>query len=589
MAERRPVVIVAEPSGVRHRYLCLFVSLFRLLWGGLVLLLQRKFTPANRAVLVREFVERMGYLWFKLGQMMAIRTDIYDEEFCRELGKLRNQEIGFPLEVARKVIEEELGRPLEEVFAEFDPVPFRAAFTSQVHRAVLHGDSGWVAVKVQRPGIEPVFRKDMQAIRWMVALFKWLELDQALRWDDGLWDLNQGLTTETDYRYEASNMRRMRRALRKQKIYVPEVHEDLSTRRVLVMEFVRGALMSDVVELTRTDPGRLARWYRENRINPRQVGRRLFVSFLRQLMEDNLLHGNLHPGNIILLRDSRFAFVDLSVLTTVETEFLRRYVQSMRALATYQYGRAAELTLLLCPELPAVDLPMVKEAMIRCFRAWDARSELKRMPYAEKSLANVYSEIGRILHGSRIAPRLNFMKICHTWSTLDDSLSLLIPEANYSALFRKYFRGASRRAFRDALSTRSLLEGVMNLKETVAEYQQLVGPMLRRSALVFQGGTTKLADALASLFRLLRLGTLGGIFVVGLKLVDAIEPERVQEAPVLRRVHELIQPLPLENTDLMVLLLVGLAYLFRMLGKLERRFRQKDVRLPGSSTLSVGN
>jgi hypothetical protein len=220
--------------------------------------------------------------------------------------------------------------------------------------------------------------------------------------------------------------------------------------------------------------------------------------------------------------------------------------------------------------------------MVRCFRAWDARSELKRMPYPEKSLASVYGELNKLLASCRIIPTLTYMRICYTWSTLDDSLTLLIPNENYSRLFREYFESADRRLLRDSLNGRSLLQAIMNLKDTAAEYQQLLAPMLRRGALVFQGGTTKLSDAMASIFRLLRWIILGGMFYFAFQLLD-LHLATLFDAPIVSKLRDL----PTEDMGLLALTLVVGTYLFRMLGRLERRFRQQDVRLPNTTAPSL--
>lgn len=589
MKERKPVAVVADVPGTRSRYLYFIGCLFQLVRAYASLWLRRQLTPANRGRQTRAFLERMGFLWIDLGRMMALRSDLYSSEFCRELDHLKQASIGFPFEAARKVVETELGQPLEKVFREFDPVPFRAGATFQVHRAVLLDSGDEVAVKVKRPETEAIFRKDSNLFRWSAGIFIWLGIEKHVRWDEVLWDLNQRLTTEIDYRYELSNLLRMRRVLRRQGIHVPKAYERLSGRDVLVMEFIRGALMSDVVELTKTDPVRLALWLQANQIKPASVGRRLFMSFLRQLIEENLVHGNLYPDNIVLLRGGRFAFVDLSRVITVETEFLRRYVQCLRAVANYQYGRAAELTLLLCPELPVVDVPNLKERLVRCLRAWDSRSELKRMPYPEKSLASVYEEFGKILFSCNITPSLTYMKIGHAWSTLDESLGLLIPDASYSKLFRRYFKNATMRSFRDTLRPGFVMEAIMGARDTIAEYQQIVGPMLRRGALVFQGGTTKLSDALAGVFQALRLASLLGVIFFVLKFMSASTPELFAQLPAADHLRNVIDVVWFPNTDVAILLAAATAYLFILFGRLCRRFRQPDVRLPNTSVLSSSN
>lgn len=582
-SERKDSIVLTAPAKVRFRFLYLIFCLIRLGLGNLGLWVSGQLTQRMRARQIRLFAERMGYLWVKAGQLVAMRNDQHPDVFCNELDKLRYPAVGIPFDLVKQIVEAELSRPLAEVFEEIDPVPFRASFTHQMHRAMLKGSGKQVVVKIQRPGLEVVFRQDQASIHRLAAILRrFIGLDH-IRWDSVFWELDQAVTAETDYRYEAANMRRMRLTMRKRQIYVPKVFQKISTQRMLVMEFVRGALVSDLVLVKVADPDRLEKWQKENNIDLGRVGRRLFSSFLRQLMEDNLVHGNLHPGNIILLRDSRFGLVDLSVLFTVESEFLRRYVQSMRALATRHYGRAADLTLLLCPELPVVDLPSLNERLVRCFRAWDARSELKRMPLHEKSLASLYRELSRILYSYRITPSQTFMKICYTWSTLDDSLCLLIPDVNFSRLFRKYFQGASRRAFREAIRGGSVMEGILGLRETLTEYQQILGTLLRRGALVFQGGTSKFSDAMATLFRMLRVATLGGIVLFTCKFLA--QHTTWFENTSFRTP---LDALPVDNTDVQVLVIVVGCYLFYMFGKLEWRFRQQDVRLPNTTTSSQG-
>jgi ubiquinone biosynthesis protein len=157
----------------------------------------------------------------------------------------------------------------------------------------------------------------MALIRGLIALLRGLHLAGSHRWEELLAELTQIVREEIDYRYEISNLKRMRKSLRAHRIYVPRVFENLSSPRVLVMEFIQGALMVDFIALNQSEPERVSAWARENHIDPEKVGHRLYLSFLRQLFEDDLLHGDLHPGNIILLRNSNIAFIDLGTIGTM--------------------------------------------------------------------------------------------------------------------------------------------------------------------------------------------------------------------------------------------------------------------------------
>src|SRR5207302_10241281 len=116
-----------------------------------------------------------------------------------------------------------------------------------------------------------------------------------LHWGELLWELNQILAEEIDYRYEAASTQRMRRTLRKHAIYVPKVFLQYCTRRVLVTEFLHAVLMADFIRMLHTDPMRGKAWCAQNNVKPRVLATRLFNSLWRQLLEDNLFHGDLHP------------------------------------------------------------------------------------------------------------------------------------------------------------------------------------------------------------------------------------------------------------------------------------------------------
>jgi len=103
------------------------------------------------------------------------------------------------------------------------------------------------------------------------------------------------------------------------------------------MKEVPGVVMSDYLRMTQADPDRVARRCAENNVSPRRVGQRLMFTFYRQLFEDNLFHGDLHPGNIILLRDSRFALIDFGTIGNLERRFLQAYRDVARATAQKDY------------------------------------------------------------------------------------------------------------------------------------------------------------------------------------------------------------------------------------------------------------
>ena len=393
---------------------------------------------------LRRLFESMGALWIKVGQLISLRTDVLTPAMCEELSKLQFRSVGFPWHQAKPILEESFGRPVGEVFEWIDEMPMAAASISQVHRACLReGDK--VVVKVQRPYVEEDLSRDLHIFELIISVFKRLGILTYLRWDSLLWELRQILLEEVDYRFEASNQRKMRKMLARQRIYAPRLIGHLSGKRVLVMEYVPGALMSDYLELYRSDRALLNEWMKENNIDPERVGVRLFLSFFRQLMEENFFHADLHPGNILLLRDNRFCLIDFGSAGTIESNLLNVYVMSLSALGERDFRRAVDYTLLMCEDLPPYGLDEAKGEMVRAYREWSAKSALKGINYHEKSIAAAGIASGQVMGKYKIAASWQFLKISRTWVTLDSSLSFLLADTNFVRLIQHYFRDRRRR------------------------------------------------------------------------------------------------------------------------------------------------
>ncbi|MCB1822390.1 MAG: AarF/ABC1/UbiB kinase family protein, partial [Candidatus Competibacteraceae bacterium] len=454
--EREPITIAAD---ARQAQLARFRSrpirvmlgfMLEMLW----LRLTGRRTPEMHARRLREVFEQMGGLWIKVGQLLSLRADLLDEATCRELSQLQYRAVGFPPEVARAIIEKDLDQPLGDVFTEFELTPLAAASICQVHKAVLRHTRTSVVVKVQRPEVTQSFLRDMRLVRRLINMLIGFNVAPHLRWRDFLWELEQIMLEELDYRYEASHLRRMKASLRGHRVYVPKVYRRLCSPRVLVMEFVAGVLMSDYITVRNHDPARLSIWLETNNVKPTKVATRLFCSTLRQLLEDNLFHADLHPGNILLLKNSRVALIDLGTIGTVEQEFLRTYRLSLNALANRDFSRAADYSLHYAPEVPT-DVRRLREDLVRCYRLWEAKTHLRNLDYHQKSLGSVGTESGQVLMTYKVPVNWALLKISRTMTTLDASLSYLMPSASYTRLFKSYLRQARRRQLQGGIMRRA--------------------------------------------------------------------------------------------------------------------------------------
>ncbi len=447
---------------------------------------------------IRFSIEKLGGLLIKVGQLLSLRLDLFPAEICQELSKLQDRSYGFSLDYVRQIIQEELGLPLERIFVEFEERPFAAASISQVHRARIPSFPGVVAVKVQRPDVEEKFGQDLQLIRFLLSLIKKLKLQSYVDWDNISLELDQMIQEEIDYRYEASNLERMTVTLREHNIYVPAVIGEYSTKKVLTMEYIPGILMSDYIRAASTDPEYLEKILRLNNIDPKLVGKRLFESFFRQMLEDNLFHGDLHPGNVMLLRDSHICLIDLGAIGSLDSHFLRYYRRSMQALGERDYDRALDYSLMLCDSLPTGDIENVKAQLIQCYRQWDAKMSIRSLSYHEKSISSIGVQIGSVMRRNRVSSSWQLLRVFRTWGLMDASLNYLIPNADYMSLVGGYFRGAVKRS-QLQLKQLGITEIVMQLTEKVAEFSDLTtielrGKAVRKRIVAEQKTSSKLAD-----------------------------------------------------------------------------------------------
>jgi len=464
---RRPIVQTGPARGpARLRSIRVLWFLFRCMLMVIAHLttgrLESHTASVRRGVAVRKEIEELGGLWIKAGQLLGLRRDIFPEEFCDELSRLQDLANGFDAASVRVLFDEEFGRQPEEMFAEFDLVPIAAGSVGQVHTAVtMRGRK--VAVKLQRPEVDRVFQADLRYIHAIVSVLVSLNWMPQGRWNEMLWELQQMMMTELDYRFEAANIRRMRKTLRAHKVITPAVLSKFTTKRVLVMEYIEGVFMSDFIRASIADPPAVVAWCTDNDINPALVGWRLYQTHTRQVYEDNLFHSDLHPGNIVLLTGSRLALIDFGSIGSIDASKLRKYYMIFQAVAERDFDKVADLFLMLATGLLPADTEEVKSAIVHTMRTWETRTSVRELPYHEKSLTYSINEMARIFREHRIPISWEFMRVNRAEVTMDLSLQFLMPDADYYKLIQRYEKKAKRRALRRALDHGSMPDRILDL------------------------------------------------------------------------------------------------------------------------------
>jgi ubiquinone biosynthesis protein len=511
---RKAIEIVEPSASTRYRFVQIARFLLLLAGGAVAARLwppwaRSRFSPEKRSLRVRLFMEQMGGLWVKVGQIMAMRRDLFSELFCNELSRLQNRAHGFPARYSRSIIEEELGTPIDTIFSEFEDQPLAAASVGQAHRARLRDNGAEVVVKVQRPNVEASFVKDFTFLRGFVKLMVFFRVVPHFRWAEMYTEIESAILEELDYRLEATSLRRMRKTLRAHKIYVPKVYMRFCTDRVLVMEMVSGVYMSEYIEVALSDPDRLQAWRKENKISARRVGKRLWLSYMRQLLEDNLYHCDLHPGNILVMRKNRITLIDFGSVGTTDKTQLEKFRLLYKAMGEKDYHKVTEITLLLGPPLPNKDLSDAKEGVVRLYREFESLAKIKTLPYQQKSISRLLGDVSNVLASEGVPAPWDFLRVTRAGTTLDASLRFLAPDINYMKRAQQYLLQARERQQKKPRDPKVIRAQLANLSEKsgmvtkLAENAYFDGEYMRQRALSFEGYISKAAHVGSAVFHIM--------------------------------------------------------------------------------------
>ncbi len=285
-----------------------------------------------RGVRIRRTLEDLGPIFVKFGQALSTRKDLLPEDIADELVKLQDRVPPFASDVARRIVEQQLGQPIADAFSEFESAPLASASIAQVHAATLKSGEQ-VIVKVLRPDIEQRIRSDVGLLYELARLAGRFWSDaRRLRPLEVVGEFERTILDELDLLREASNATKIRQNFEgSEALYVPEIHWPLTRQKVLVMERIHGIPVGEIGQLEAGDA------------DFKLLAERGVEIFFTQVFRDNFFHADMHPGNIFVELPAKYLAIDFGIVGTLSPTDQRYLAENFLAFFNRDYRRVAQM------------------------------------------------------------------------------------------------------------------------------------------------------------------------------------------------------------------------------------------------------
>ena len=299
-------------------------------WDKITGLLNNPKKARERAKEFSNLLVELGPAFIKAGQALSTRPDIVPKVLLEELAQLQDQLPGFNGELAMACLEEDLGIKAEKIFKYIDINPISAASLGQVHKAKLKNNDT-VAVKIQRPGLREQITLDLYIVRnifiWLKRNISFIRSDLVALIDE----LGKRIFEEMDYINEANNAYKFKKFHENNdKIAIPKIYKEYTSRRVLVMEWIEGVKLTNINAVKKLG------------INPDEMINTGVNCSLKQLLEDGFFHADPHPGNLLALKDGRLCYLDFGMMSEVSRQSRTGLIKAVVHLVNKKFDKLSK-------------------------------------------------------------------------------------------------------------------------------------------------------------------------------------------------------------------------------------------------------
>jgi ubiquinone biosynthesis protein len=374
-------------------------------------------TPA----VLRNILVELGPVYVKLGQLLSTRPDLLPPAYIQELTALQADVPPVAWVQVEALLQEQMGGLFPEKFQTFDPQPVAAGSIAQTHQATLP-DGRKVAVKIQRPGIDKIIDQDVNLLTSLAELADLTDLGETYNFRELAEEFTTALKAELDFSQEASFTDRLQRNLSKSRwfdtkqLVVPEIVWDLTTQKVLVMEWLEGKpLLSWDFQLPNGSPDKQKK---------QAIATLLTRVFFQQICLDGFFHADPHPGNLFYLTDGRVALLDCGMIGRLDPVTQQVLIELLLAMVNLDAQRCAQLTLELSPSVININLASLETDYDRLLRKY------YNLPLSEISFGELFYEVLETARSNQVRLPSNLGLCAKTMANLEGVARSLEPEYN---------------------------------------------------------------------------------------------------------------------------------------------------------------
>ncbi|MFP4376340.1 MAG: ABC1 kinase family protein [Spirochaetales bacterium] len=410
---------------------------------------------------VRMAMEELGPVFVKLGQLLSNRNDVLPEGLLREFERLQDNVPPVSAKSVRRVIEQEIGRPVEEVFSKFDWTPVASASIAQVHRARLQ-NGALVAVKVQRPGIEPMVQADLRNLRQLASLVeRYIPSTRLLALTDVVDEFEAKIRIEMNFERELLYMQKFKSMFSHTKVtQVPAGYREFTTRRVLVMEFLRGERVTDIIA---DGEG----------YNKKLIAMRGATLVLEQVFIHGFFHADPHPGNVMILPGNVVSFLDFGMMGRIRPNEMESLRTMFLGMTNRDAAETARALIDLTEQIGPVDLG---ELEIRIFDLLDEYLELSLEDF---DLSALFQDLLKMLRSFKIIVPANLILMMKALVSIQGIGVQLSPGFNLMQFFQPFARRLILQEFRPRRLAAEAYRAASDYRKLAAEFPSDLGRIMK--------------------------------------------------------------------------------------------------------------